>query len=372
MKILEITNYTAGGCGVGMRVLNESRLLSEKGHEVVIFSTNNVKGSKEICASEEVVNGVNIKRFSSVKLGGESYMYWNFESEALKFNPDVIIVHAYRHIHVSKALKVAKKLKCKIFLVTHAPFARKSSRSFLENLIVNLYDKFIGRKQLRKFTGIIAITKWEYSHLKDLGVNINKIYHIPNGISKEFFKPIKSTKSSKLIKIVYTGRVSPIKNLEILVAALSKIKGFDLEIMGPGDSDYLIKLKSLANENNLKNINFISKKYNSSEQIKELDRSEIFVIPSKSEGMPQTLVEAMARGKIVVCSDNEGNKELVKDNVTGFLFKNEDSKDLERVLKLVQNSNKKDLALIKIKARAFSENYKWDKIIQKLESLISQ
>ena len=117
---------------------------------------------------------------------------------------------------------------------------------------------------------------------------------------------------------------------------------------------------------------FISKKYNSSEQIKELDRSEIFVIPSKSEGMPQTLVEAMARGKIVVCSDNEGNKELVKDNVTGFLFKNEDSKDLERVLKLVQNSNKKDLASIKIKARAFSENYKWDKIIQKLESLISQ
>jgi glycosyltransferase involved in cell wall biosynthesis len=66
------------------------------------------------------------------------------------------------------------------------------------------------------------------------------------------------------------------------------------------------------------------------------------------------------------------NKELVKDKVTGFLFKNEDSEDLEKVLKLVQNSNKKDLASIKIKARAFSENYKWDKIIQKLESLISQ
>jgi hypothetical protein len=50
MRILEITNYTAGGCGVGMRVLNESKILSEKGHEVMIFSTNNVKGSKEICA----------------------------------------------------------------------------------------------------------------------------------------------------------------------------------------------------------------------------------------------------------------------------------------------------------------------------------
>ena len=49
--------------------------------------------------------------------------------------------------------------------------------------------------------------------------------------------------------------------------------------------------------------------------------------------MPQTLVEAMARGKIVIGSDNEGNKELIKDSENGFLFKNGSAEDLANCLK---------------------------------------
>src|SRR3989344_5663053 len=140
MKILEITNYTAGGCGVGMRVLKESQLLTERGHQVTIFSSNIVKGSEDLCSIEEKQGRVNIQRFPSRRLGGESYMKFNFVKEALNLKPDVIIVHAYRHMHNLQALKIAQKLKCKIFLVTHAPFAREASRTWIQNKIVNLYD----------------------------------------------------------------------------------------------------------------------------------------------------------------------------------------------------------------------------------------
>src|SRR3989344_7071264 len=134
MKILELTNFTAGGCGVGARVLEESKRLS-KNHNVIIFSSNHVKGSDEIAKREEIIGKIKIIRFPVVKLGGESFMFWlnkEAEKEALKFRPDIIIAHSYRHMHTTKALKLRNKVKSKIFLVTHAPFIEKNiTRSFL-------------------------------------------------------------------------------------------------------------------------------------------------------------------------------------------------------------------------------------------------
>ncbi|MEK6848555.1 MAG: hypothetical protein AABX65_02900 [Nanoarchaeota archaeon] len=62
MKILELTNYSAGICGVFQRVKQEAELLSKK-HEVMIFSSNATKGSKEIAKPEDLLNGIKIKRF---------------------------------------------------------------------------------------------------------------------------------------------------------------------------------------------------------------------------------------------------------------------------------------------------------------------
>lgn len=185
MRILELTNFSKGICGVFARVKEESKRLS-KNHEVMIFSSNFTKGSNEIAERNDEIYNVRIKRFPAKNLGGESFMFWDFEKDAIAFNPDVIICHSYRHPHTIKALKIKKKLNCKVFLVTHAPFDRE--RGFLQNFIVNLYDVIIGTRSLKKFDKVIAITKWEIPFLKSLKVNEEKIAYIPNGIPKEFFK----------------------------------------------------------------------------------------------------------------------------------------------------------------------------------------
>ena len=61
MKILELTNYTSGICGVFQRVKQESLELSKKGHEVMIFSSNAIKGSEEIASTEDKTENVKIK-----------------------------------------------------------------------------------------------------------------------------------------------------------------------------------------------------------------------------------------------------------------------------------------------------------------------
>ena len=119
MKILEVCPYSAGICGVWTRVLEESKRLSKRGFEIKIFSSNAVKGSNEIAPSHEklgpkgVSSGVKIEilRFPFKKLGGESFMSWDFEKEALNYSPDIIIAHNYRHLHITKCLKIAEKLK---------------------------------------------------------------------------------------------------------------------------------------------------------------------------------------------------------------------------------------------------------------------
>lgn len=369
MRILELTNYSAGICGVFSRVKEESTRLSRAGHTVRIFTSNLTKGSNEIAPSSEVLGNVKVTRFPAKKLGGESYMTWNFESEALKFNPEVIIVHAYRHLHTTKALRIKKKIGCRVFLVTHAPFVEKNiTRSTIAKFSVSFYDKFIGSRTLKRFDKIIAITNWEIPYLTKLGVKKESIVYIPNGIPEEFFKVNKLAKEEG--KILFFGRISPIKNLEVLITAFSKIEDqkIKLEIVGPAEERYSLQLKKLVAELQLtKRVIFSKPVYNLMEKIKKIDSAKIFVLPSKREAMPQALIEAMARGKLVIASDNPGSKEIIKNNRNGYIFRNGDEKDLAEKINISLKSNHSSVRKLALES---VKEFNWKKVIRKIEKLL--
>ena len=140
MRILELTHFSQGACGVWARAREEALRLCRRGYEVVVFSSNAIKGKEGFAKRDDNIDNVKIKRFPFVKLGGESFMSWNFQKEALKFYPDIIIAHNYRQLHTTRALKIAKKIKesgkeCRVFLVTHAPFVEGDiTRSFRDKL----------------------------------------------------------------------------------------------------------------------------------------------------------------------------------------------------------------------------------------------
>ena len=370
MKILELTNFSAGICGVWQRVRQESELLSKKGHKVMIFSSNATKGSNETAIKEDKIEQIKIKRFPFKKLGGESFMKWNFEKEAMDFRPEVIIAHGYRQLHTTKALKIARKIKSKVFLVTHAPFIEGDfTRTFFAKLAVIFYDRFIGPRRINKFDKIIVVTKWELPYIKKLGVKDEKIVYIPNGIPKEFFNYKKSKEEEK---ILFFGRISPIKNLEVLIEALYLIdnKKIILEIVGLAEEEYFERLKNLINEKKLeKRIFFSGPIYDLNEKIKKIDSAKIFVLPSKREGMPQALIEAMSRGKVVVASKNPGAGDLIEDGKNGYLFKNGNSKDLANKINYIFKNDKLINDQIKKNAKKSVEKFSWNKIILDLEKL---
>lgn len=367
MRILEICPYSAGICGVWNRVKEESTRLSHK-HDVLVFSSDRIKGSGGRAESEDRIGHVKIMRFPALKLGGESFMYWNFKKEAEKFNPDLIIAHNYRHLHTTQALALGLKMNKPVFLVTHAPFVKgNTTRTALGSMVVNLYDLFIGPEKLNKFSKIIGISKWENEYLHRLGVKDKNIVHIPNGIPEEFFD-IDIKKGNKN-KILFLGRVAPIKKIETLIDAVALLKDLDLQldIVGPAEKRYQEFLNNKINELKINSkIRFLGPVSDLKEKINLIDNYSIFVLPSQREGMPQALVEAMARERIVIASDTEGAKDIISNGKNGYLFKMGDAEELAKVIKKALKGNNK---MVRI-ARKNVEQYSWPNIIKKLEKIL--
>ena len=294
-------------------------------------------------------------------------MKWDFEKEAILYKPDVIIAHSYRHMHTTKALEIAERIGCKVFLVTHAPFGDDSQRSFLATRFVRFYDRFVGPRTINKFDKIITITKWEVPYLIKIGADRRRIEYIPNGIPEEFFN-VKPGKEEN--KILFLGRISPVKDIETLIRAMQRIKNKEikLEIVGPAEKEYKKELDELINKIGLKRrIEFKPAIYDIKEKIKKIDSAKVFVLPSKREGMPQSLVEAMARGKIVIASDSLGSAELIDDKKNGFLFEMGDSDELA---KDIDGALKGGNTQIRKNAMRSVEHFAWNRIIKKIESIL--
>ena len=203
-KILFTCTYSSGISGVWNRVYNVSRELIKRSWEVYVFSSNLEAGTLKEVKSEEIVDGIHCFRFKVKSRFGSKNAYG----------------------YNSNELNRCAELKIPCFLTTHASFVNVKVRGLWLSTLTNMYDVLFARAQLRRFKKIIAITKWEYPYLHKLGIENNKIEYVPNGIPKEFFiKKQRITKAKgKVKKILFFGRIAPVKDIETLIKAFSVIQ----------------------------------------------------------------------------------------------------------------------------------------------------
>ncbi len=371
MKILEITEFSAGVCGVWTRVLAESKEFVKLGHQVTVFSSDIEKGTHKVVAEKEETTpeGIKIVRFKSEQGKLDKYLsknvsYFNFDKafeEMVKNNQVNAVITHLIHPHSFKALKLCQKAKMPCYLVTHAPFNVK--RRFPLNILTSAYyhAPILGVKsKLARFTKIIRITHWEKQYLDLLGVPDENMVYIPNGIPDVFFQQ-KILPSKIKGDVLFLGRVAPVKDLKTLIIAAKKLPEVKFSCVGSVEEVYMHELEGFMLQEGIKNVTFYPPVYDLAQKIALIDQHPLFVLPSVRDAMPQVLLEAMARGRIVISSETDGGKEILQDNKTGFLFPIGDANALVDIIKKQKKGNKK----VQEEARIAAQQYAWSRLIKK-------
>jgi len=236
----------------------------------------------------------------------------------------------------------------------------------IQNQVKSRLLWFFLRKVLNKASSINVPGHQSKEFWSDRGINSKKINILHSTIDINYFKP---EPKPELYDFLYIGSLTERKNVHKIILSFHEIvksyPGIKLAIVGDGELKE--KLEELTSELGLtKNVIFLGYQIDVKKYLLE---SKIFVMASKTEGLPVALMEAMACEKIVIAPNVDNIPSVLNEN-TGFLITKNKISELTNKMQYAYESYHL-LNSIKINARnkivaEYSYNYaeqKWDSIL---------
>ena len=193
---------------------------------------------------------------------------------------------------------------------------------------------------------------------------------IPNGVDLQAYKMGNRAWSSP--RLLSAGRIVHQKGLDLAMHALGGLKDLRWEWHIAGDGPQMHSLQSLARELGIiDRVDFLG--WQSREQLlKCYQQANVFLFPSRHEGMPNALLEAMASGLPVVASCIAGSEELVQDGKTGYLVPSEDVELLRAALKKLLTDATLRKQMGDASRQSVEENYSWESTAQQYADLLEK
>lgn len=194
---------------------------------------------------------------------------------------------------------------------------------------------------VRKFDAVVSISREIADELMRLGVSPDRIHCIPNGIDTDTCCPADEATQRELRRalglpegpvVVYTGRLVPRKGVDVLLRAWTTCRSAATEatllIIGKGNASD--DLRQLADE--LKPGTSVRFMGELSDVLPWLQAADIYVMPSRQEGLPNALLEAMAVGLPIVATRIGGIVDIVEEGQSGTLVPADDVDALANAL----------------------------------------
>lgn len=331
--------------GAEIHVERHADALIKMGHKVTIMAKKRVLKT----ALKEELNNIDLVRLPS-GLRSLICIYY-----IIKHRRDLNVLYIFGQPSFNlTAILIAKVLNLTtVFVSTMTGEAFEKIRS----------DKYFGHLQpyrkvhnyiLKKCSAYIAISKEIGNEFIEHGFDSRRVYVLPQGIDTDYFKPI--TRDQKFLyrknlglpldkKIVlFCSRLDFRKGIDILFSTWEEIHkqylNSHLVIVGGGDVDCVKQLQQIINKDASKSITYIGEV---EQPLFFFQCADIFVFPSRREGCPNVLMEAMACGCAPIVSRIGGCEDLVVQGKTGILFKCEDIKEYTNaVICLLKDKNKMD------------------------------
>lgn len=196
--------------------------------------------------------------------------------------------------------------------------------------------------------------------IQSVGIRSEKIIEMPSGVEFESIvnhvKPCHQT-----IRFLFIGRYERRKGVEELNSAINSLikqkQNFEFHFIGNIPVDKKINHAAVFYHGEMRDKTIL---------FNEIQKNDVLICPSFSEGFPNVILEAMASG-LAIAATQVGAVELLVDNKVGWIIKEPTSKEIEIVLNEIIQTNpalidsKKQEALNKVKT-----HFNWDIIITKL------
>jgi len=320
--------------GVATTIRKMTAACAAAGKELIVITSRN----------ELTVDDIPIKNFKPI---GE-FELPEYELQKLSFPPilqmlDYIQRERFSEVIISTpgpigltALLAAKMLNLQTSGIYHTDFPQYvrilTEDSFLESVTWRYMHWFYGQLD----TVFVNSEEYRESWIKR-GFDPAKLKIFPRGLDTELFHPTRrdpgffekfGTKNGQ-VRLLYVGRVSREKDLDLLAEAYRRLRdeGLSIQLCVVGHGPYSHEFSESLPEA------LFTGYLTGKELAAAYASADIFVFPSTTDTFGNVIIEAQASGVPVIVSDSGGPKELVENNRNGLITKSHDVEDLTRAIR---------------------------------------
>jgi glycosyltransferase involved in cell wall biosynthesis len=337
LKIDVFTDYFLPHLGGGVeRVVDEvCRLLARQGHALRVF-TFDTDGAPPY----EVLDGVHVHRAPAIQLTRLTRMQASLSPGLLPLAwriarsdpPDVIHAHNLFFSSTLAAVFLRRVLKRPLVTTLHLGSVRRLGG--VSGLLASSYERTLGRTIVRSSDRLIAVSNAVARHALRLGARPEAVRVISNGVDIARFLPSDGQRSGAF-RIACVGRLIFNKGPQYLIEAAPEVllARPEAEFVFVGDGPLRPHLEKRARQLGVSHrTTFLGTR---PDVASILRTCQVLVRPSLLEGMPLTVLEAMACGLPVVATPVSGTAELVRQGKSGLLVPPADPASLSRAILLL-------------------------------------
>ncbi len=236
-------------------------------------------------------------------------------------------------------------------------------------------------KRLARKTDVLITINTEDYNLAKKCFKPGKVEYVPGvGIDLQKFSIINGDRKSKRAELglaesdfvlLSVGELIPRKNHVVVLEALAELKKQNrlehIQYLICGRGEIENELKKKAEELGLSDrTHFLGFRMDVNEICMA---SDLFVFPSSQEGLPVALMEAMACGLPVICSNIRGNTDLIEDGINGKLVENKASVIANEIYNMMENGDIR--ALYSYKALDTIKQYDFPVVVDAMKKVYS-
>ena len=237
---------------------------------------------------------------------------------------------------------------------TLSPWALKQKK-FFKQILWPLQKQVLERANL-----LHATSESEYKDIRRLGLK-KPVLIVPNGIDLPKLSP-RSIKDKKIL--LFFSRIHPTKGLEVLLDVWANLEkdyiDWELKIAGPGDDDYIKKLKDQVSKNKSRNVKFTGPLYGNNKNL-IYRNADLFVLPTHSENFGMVVAEALVHECPTIVFQGAPWSKLKKEGCGWWIPNNAQS--LKGTLQTAMSLPQKELQAMGARGRRWMKrDFSWDRI----------